>query len=172
MDSAVLDNVRDNALTQAAMKATGLTLEELAANVKIEPGEPMFPETWPLSFPAGLFPDACLLAVHPLAVMLWLYSNNAEHHPDCQAAAGRYLVEHEYALAYSDGVAVQKGRSTGGENAGVERREAAQQKHSEIIERWHSLGSRPERNRAAIIAERLGYTSKHVREVLRKANLR
>lgn len=172
MDSAILRAIRGSALTQAALKATGLTLESLAASIKVEPTDDPFPETWSLSFHAGLFPDERIPDVHPLAVMLWLYSSSAEHHPACQAAAGSYLARREYALAYADGVTIQKARSRGGENAGKERREGAQQQHNKIIERWHSLAHTPERNRAAIIAERLGYTPKHVRDVLRKANLR
>lgn len=173
MDSAVWDIVRDNPLTQAAMKATGLTLEELAAGITIYPNdEALTPSGWAMSWLAGLFPDNKRLDVHPLAVLLWFWSEGSMDHPDKRELASSYLVKEEYALAYADGVTTQKARSQGGESAGRERREEAQQRHNRIIERWHNLAHMPERNRATAIAERLGCTPKHVREVLRKANLR
>ncbi|WP_024325749.1 hypothetical protein [Thioalkalivibrio sp. AKL19] len=74
--------------------------------------------------------------------------------------------------AASHGQAAQSGRMQGGEVTAKERKQEAEETRRNIVELWHSLNTMPERNRASVIAERVGLTARQVREHLKKAEVR
>ncbi|OOC11332.1 hypothetical protein [Thioalkalivibrio halophilus] len=60
----------------------------------------------------------------------------------------------------------------GGETTAELRKEEAEETRRKIVEIWHSLTTIQERNRAAVIAKRVGLTARQVREHLKKAEVR
>ncbi|MCE9665954.1 hypothetical protein LY622_21215 [Halomonas sp. M5N1S17] len=172
MKHEALKYLEEHELAKAAMKATGRSFSELVSGIKVEPNEALSPESWMMSWPGDLIPPEKLTDVHPLAVLFWFYTDESWDHPAQRELAANYLTKQELALTYSDGVAVKRGRAEGGRNTGKRRKEDADRLRADIVKKWHALSTMPEQNRSSAIAARLGITPKHVRDVLRKANLR
>lgn len=63
-------------------------------------------------------------------------------------------------------------RVSGGKETGQKTKEEAEKTRQQIIEHWYRLKDKPERNRAAIIAEIMNLTTKTVREHINEAGLR
>lgn len=73
-----------------------------------------------------------------------------------------------------DAAPARKGRSAGGHSTAEQKRTEAEQNVAQVMEIWRKLEEqgRPERERAGIIARRLGRPIQSVRRWIRKANIR
>lgn len=82
------------------------------------------------------------------------------------------LIQHNIDL--KDAAPARKGRSAGGHSTAEQKREEAEQNVAEVMERWQKLEAqgKPERERAAIIAYRMGRPVNTVRTWIKKAGLR
>lgn len=68
-------------------------------------------------------------------------------------------------------LAMMQKKIQGGETTGIKKKQKAEETRRKIVGLWHSLNTIPERNRAAVIAQRVGLTARQVREHLRKAEV-
>lgn len=77
-------------------------------------------------------------------------------------------------LDRKDAVPARKGRSAGGQSTAEHKQAEAEANIAQVVELWERLEAqgRPERERAAIIATRMGRPIQSVRRWIRKANIR
>lgn len=60
----------------------------------------------------------------------------------------------------------------GGAATGAQRAEHGKETAESVIAAWKQFGERPERERAGLIAMKIGKTAQYVRKIIRKANLK
>ncbi|WP_421621780.1 hypothetical protein [Alkalilimnicola ehrlichii] len=83
---------------------------------------------------------------------------------------GRRYWQTQYVASH--GAAAQTGRGDGGKATAERNKREAEETRREIVERFDKLTTIPERERAAVIARRMGLTARTVRAHLKKAERR
>lgn len=104
---SALQELKESDLTQAAIKATGLTFEQLQ-EVQLYPEcwMPENPGGWGLSWPGMLIKPKDIPTVQPFAVLKWLMLSEEawkDEYRIVRAAANQYIVQQLFALQYLKG---------------------------------------------------------------------
>jgi len=197
-DVDLLGHIKNDPIGQAAEQRTGRTVEELLAGCSLYIGDPQYLDSWPFTDYDGVVKVEDDWLVRLLLSFAWQVSTlpNQDEETDraldtvAQARKDFYAREkldaqtRELAAKQADLDAQKRDlaakqqkldaeqdrRSAGGRAAAMS--EKRSRNREAVIREWASLNNKPKRDRAAIIAERLGITAGQVGCLARKAGLR
>ena len=170
VDATLAGLVHDWRVKDAVAK-TGHTFQEILTNCQLLlDGQPDYPDTWTIRWPCGFIaPDNGHL-VRAALLLVWAFNDDDPRDENLQRRHERAV---DWMAHYVAGVrltAEHRRRQAGGHGAAASDKRTANRKA--VVRQWMSLSNRPTHERAAIIADRLGITARHVRRLLRKSGLR
>jgi len=170
-DDATLSCLEHDWRVQEAVKKTGHSLREILKECQLVlGGQPDYPDTWPIRWPCGY-----VLREHgPLvrAVLLLSWHPSAEDYRD-EDLKRRHDRTVDWIAQYVSGMrltAEHRRRQAGGRAAAMSEKRSSNRE--DVVREWASLSNKPRRERAAIIATRLGVAAGQVRRHVRRAGLR
>jgi hypothetical protein len=194
----LVEHIKSDPIGQAAEQRTGRTVEELLTGCSLYIGDPQYLDSWPLTSPAEFVRAEDQFDLRLLLCLAWylvtppnqdeetsraldtvaqarnnFYANeklDAQRRELATKQADLDAQKRELAAQQEKLDAERERRQAGGRAAAVSEKRSANR--DAIGREWASLSNKPQRDRAAIIADRLGITAGQVRRHLRKAGLR
>jgi hypothetical protein len=180
----LVGHIKNDPIGHATGQRTGRTVEELLTRCSLYIGDPQYLDSWPLTDYDGVVKAEDDWLVRLLLSFAWqvftlpnqdeetnrALDTVASARKDFYASEKLNAQKRELAAQQEKLAAEQARRSAGGRAAAVSEERSANREA--VVREWASLSNRPKRDRAAIIAERLGIAAGQVRRHARKAGLR
>lgn len=172
-----LEALKQEPVTKQALKETGLAFDEMMAVKLTVPDEDVFTRAgWCIGWTGRLDPNH-IDALQKFAILRWYYSDDASKPGNEQRrqAAGIFVHTATLGTYANDGSAFQQGRKTGAEETNKIKKRKAAENVKQAAKIWRELeqAGRPERERVAVIAQRMpGAKPDTIRGWIRKAGLR
>ncbi|WP_022962626.1 hypothetical protein [Halopseudomonas pelagia] len=167
--------LREDPITKHAMKLTGLSFDEIM-KVRLDlPENPLDIGGALLGWTGTIAPEH-IAPLIDFAILRWYYSPES-HLPefeDMRQAASMHIHRASLEPYVPHGIAVQHGRRKAAEKRNIESKASASANIEAAKTIWVELAAngRPERERVAVIAQRMGFEESTVRGWIRKAGLR
>ncbi|SDU29330.1 hypothetical protein [Halopseudomonas salegens] len=169
--------LQNDVITRHAMKRTGLSFDALmTTRLELPSDAPQRIGGWLVCWSGTLAPEH-IAPMRDFAILRWYYSPESNR-PELAAwkeAASSFLREAGKNTFVDDGAAVQGGRETGAAITNIKAKAAAAERIKKAARIWRELEQtgRPERERVAVIAARMGGAKPDtIRRWLKKAGLR
>lgn len=178
MNKNDLDYLRKDPIAQKAVSDTGLDMETLMREVSIgtDLGDFDKPESWPISFRAGIIQPCHFLIVRDFLILCWLFENTGD---ECERSyhASKHLNKAYLGIEFESKEKslepFEKGRRKAGKMRGDQKKGDAESTLQKITKEWHRLSeSKEEHERASIIAHITGFSEVTVRKHINAAGLR
>jgi len=170
-DDATLSCLEHDWRVEEAVKATGHSFREILRKCQlILGGQPDYPDTWPIRWPCGFISTEHGLVVRAVLFLTWHPSADEYRDEDLKRRHAKAVDWMAHYVAGRHLTAEHRRRQAGGRAAAGS--EVRNQNREAVIKAWSSLKNRPERDRASIIADRVGITVGQVRRLVKKAGLR
>ncbi|AEG31537.1 helix-turn-helix domain-containing protein [Thiomicrospira cyclica] len=160
MNNKTLDYLKNHTLIKKAIKDTGLEFHDLLG-FSVKPFIDDGLVSWIYSPGAECNPPENWLDAEPALILIWFYSDQSDSESLAYQDASKRLQIAELGLTYTT---TTKARSQGGKSTAKDKKDEASIRREKIRALFfNDFKDRPERNRAAPIAARLGITAKTVR---------
>jgi len=170
-DDATLSCLEHDWRVEEAVKATRHSFREILKECHLVlGGQPDYPDTWPIRWPCGYISPEHGPLVRAVLFLTWHPSADDYRDEDLQRRHDRAV---DWLAQYVSSVrltAEHRRRQAGGRAAAMSEKRSSNRE--DIVREWASLSNKPKRERAGIIAGRLGITAGQVRRHAKRAGLR
>ena len=106
------EHVGSHPLTKHATKVTGLSVDDLLADVRVVLGEAEFPEQWVVTWSSPQIEPSAIADVRAFAILAWLFSpeSEGERFDAHRDHAHQMILKEEYALGWNKAEKFRPGR--------------------------------------------------------------